>query len=54
MGFLNGFVCLAGGMILREVLNGIGIEVCSVKGLLICLVVAIVYIGIINLIFKQR
>lgn len=54
MEFLNGFICLAGGMILREVLNGFEIEVCSVKGFLICLVVAIVYIGIINFIFKQR
>lgn len=52
MGFLNGFICLAGGMILREVLNGFGIKVCSVKGILICLVAAIVYIWIINLIFK--
>ena len=52
MEFLNGFICLAGGMLLREVLNRLGIEVCSVKGFLICLVVAIVYIGIINLIFK--
>ena len=52
MGFLNGFICLAGGMILREVLNGFEIEVCSVKGFLICLVAAIVYIGIINLVFK--
>ena len=54
MEFLNGFACLAGGMLLREVLNGFGIDVCSVKGSLICLVVAIVYIGVINLIFKQR
>ncbi len=54
MEFLNGFACLAGGMLLREVLNGFGIEICSVKGFLICLVAAIVYIGIINLIFKQR
>lgn len=54
MEFLNGFICLAGGMILREVLNRFGIEVYSVKGFLICLVAAIIYIGIINLIFKQR
>lgn len=52
MGFLNGFICLAGGMILREVLNGFGIKICSVEGILICLVAAIVYIGIINFIFK--
>lgn len=52
MGFLNGFICLAGGMILREVLNEFGIKICSVKGILICLVAAIVYIGIINFIFK--
>lgn len=52
MEFLNGFVCLAGGMILREVLNGFGIKVRSSKGFLICLVAAIVYIWIINLIFK--
>lgn len=54
MEFLNGFACLAGGMILRKVLNGFGIKVCSVKGFLICLVAAILYIGIINLIFKKR
>ena len=30
MEFLNGFACLAGGMLLREVLNGFGIKVCSV------------------------
>ena len=52
MGFLNGFVCLAGGMLLREVLNGFGINVCSAKGILICFVTAIVYIGIINFTFK--
>ena len=52
MEFLNGFVCLAGGMFLRKVLNEFGIKVCSVKGFLICLVAAIVYIWIINLIFK--
>ena len=54
MEFLNGFICLAGGMILREVLNRFEIEVSSVKGILICMVAAIVYTGIINLIFKQR
>ena len=54
MEFLNGFDCLVGGMLLREVLNGFGIEICSVKGFLICSVAAILYIGIINLIFKQR
>lgn len=52
MEFLNGFACLAGGMLLREVLNGFGIRVCSSKGILICLVAAIIYIGIINFIFK--
>lgn len=52
MEFLNGFVCLVGGMLLREVLNGFGIEVCSVEGILICLIAAIIYIGIINFIFK--
>ena len=52
MEFLNGFACLAGGMLLREVLNGFGIGVCSVKGFLLCLVAAIIYIGIINFIFK--
>lgn len=52
MEFLNGFVCLTGGMLLREVLNRFRIKVCSVKGFLICLVTAIVYIGITNLIFK--
>lgn len=52
MEFLNGFACLAGGMLLREVLNRFGIKICSVEGLLICLVVAIIYIGIINFIFK--
>lgn len=52
MEFLNGFICLAGGMLLREVLNEFEIEICSVKGFLICLVAAIVYIGIINFIFK--
>ena len=41
-------------MLLREVLNGLGIKICSVKGFLICLVAAIIYIGIINFIFKQR
>lgn len=43
---------LAVGMLLRKVLNGFGIKVCSVKGFLICLVAAIIYVGIINLIFK--
>lgn len=52
MEFLNGFACLAGGMLLREVLNEFGIKICSVKRFLICLVVAIIYIGIINFIFK--
>lgn len=51
MEFLNGFACLVGGMLLREVLNGCGIKICSVKGFLICLVAAIIYIGI-NFIFK--
>ena len=51
-GILNGFACLASGMLLREVLNGFGIKICSVKGFLICLVAAIVYIVVINLIFK--
>lgn len=54
MEFLNGFACLVGGMLLREVLNGFGIKICSVKGFLICLVATIVYIVIINLIFNQR
>lgn len=54
MEFLNGFACLAGGMLLREVLSGFRIEICSVEGFLICLVAAIIYVGIINLIFKQR
>lgn len=52
MGFLNGFIYLTGGMLLGEVLNRFRIKVCSVKGFLICLVAAIIYIGIINLIFK--
>lgn len=54
MEFLNGFACLVSGMLLREVLNEFGIKICSVKGFLICLVAAIVYIVIINLIFNQR
>ena len=49
MAFLNGFICLAGGMLLVEVLNGLGIELCSAKGILICLVAAIIYVEIINL-----
>ena len=35
MEFLNGFACLVGGMLLREVLNELEIELCSVKGILI-------------------
>ena len=54
MEFLNGFACFAGGLLLREVLNGFGIEICSVKGSLICLVAVIIYIGIINFIFMER
>lgn len=49
MEFLNGFICLAGVMILREVLNRLEIELCSVKGILICMVVAIICVEIINL-----
>lgn len=49
MEFLNGFACLVGGMLLREVLNELEIELCSVKGILICLVAAIIYVEIINL-----
>lgn len=49
MEFLNGFICLAGGMILIEVLNRLEIELYSVKGILICMVAAIICVEIINL-----
>lgn len=49
MEFLNGFACLVGGMLLSEVLNELEIELCSVKGILICLVVAIIYVEFIIL-----
>ena len=49
MEFLNEFACLVGGMLLREVLNELEIELCSAKGILICFVAAIIYIEFINL-----
>lgn len=49
MEFLNGFACLVGGMFLREVLNELEIELCSVKGILICMIAAIICVEIINL-----
>lgn len=49
MEFLNGLAFLGGGMLLREVLNRLGIDLCSVKGILICLVAAIIYVEIFNL-----
>ena len=48
MEFLVGITSLVGGIILREIMSCFGIELMSVKGFIICLVVAIIYSLIIN------
>lgn len=54
MEFLNGFACLAGGIILREVMNYFGIGLFSAKGIVICIVVGIVYVAVLNRICEER